>query len=78
MRDEAGLKYDLVERGEGLAVCLDGVAMREAVQGWLSADQGQGALSSAVVVKASGKTSTVRTSRGRTGVVKVLQMGRSR
>ena len=35
-------KYDLVERGEGLDACLDGVANRQAVQGWLSATKARG------------------------------------
>ena len=44
----------------------------------LSADQGQGIPLSVVVAKASGKTSRARKSRGRTGAVKILEMGRIR
>ncbi|WP_104111870.1 hypothetical protein [Arthrobacter sp. N199823] len=78
LRDEAGLKYDSAERREGLAVSLDGVADKEAVQARLSADQDQGTPPSAALAKASGKSPKARKTRGTSGPSKLLQKGMSR
>lgn len=77
-REKAGVKYDSAERRQGLAVSLDGMADREAVQARLSADQDQGTPPSAALTQASGKAPKVRKTRGTSGLSKLVQRGLSR
>lgn len=78
LREEAGIKYDSVERRQELAASLEGIADREAVQARLSSDQDQGTPPSAAVAKGPGLNPKARKTRGANGQTKLLQKGMSR
>jgi colicin import membrane protein len=78
LADEAGNLYDSAERRQELAVSLEGLSDREAVQARLSADQDQATPPTAAVAKAPGRSPKARKKRGANGQAKLLQKGMSR
>lgn len=78
LSEEAGLKYDSVERRQELAASLEGLSDPEAVQARLSADQDQATLPTAAVAKAPGRSPKARKTRGANSQTKLLQKGTSR
>ncbi|WP_238703539.1 hypothetical protein [Arthrobacter sp. TS-15] len=78
LREEAGIKYDTVERRQELATSLEGLADREAVEARLRADQDQATPPSAAVAKAPGRNPKARKTRGPNGQTKLLQKGMTR
>ncbi|GAB2746905.1 hypothetical protein GCM10027090_17070 [Sinomonas soli] len=76
--DEAGNLYDSAERRQELAVSLEGLSDREAVQARLNADQDQATPPTAAVAKAPGRSPKARKTRGASGQAKLLRKGISR
>lgn len=78
LADEAGYRYDSVERRRELAASLEGLSDREAVQARLTADQDQATPPIAAVAKPPGRSPKARKTRGSDAQAKLMQKGMSR